>query len=140
MADTLKLTILSPEKKLETGVLASSVTLNGSEGQIQILPGHAPMMGTLETGAFSFERAGGGSGGVGVISNGFFEVKGECVIVLAETLELRGEIDVARSKAAQLKAEKILQEAGVDEHRFRKYQLKLQRALIRQHMGSNSEH
>lgn len=76
---------------------------------------------------------------MGVISNGFFEVNGDCVMVLAETLELRGEIDVARAKLAQQKAEKALQEAGIDEHRFRKYQLKLQRALLRQHLGSQSD-
>lgn len=139
MADTLKLTILSPERRLATAVAAASVTLNGSEGQIQILPGHAPMLGTLETGAFSYEKAGGGSGGLGVISNGFFEITSDRVMVLAETLELRGEIDVARAKLAQQRAEKALQEAGIDEHRFRKYQLKLQRALIRQHLGSQSE-
>lgn len=139
MADTLKLTILSPERRLTIAVAATSVTLNGSEGQIQILPGHAPMMGTMEMGAFSFVKSGGESGGVGVISNGFFEVTGDSVMVLAETLELKGEIDVVRSKLAQQKAEKALQEAGIDEHRFRKYQLKLQRALIRQQLGSQSD-
>jgi F-type H+-transporting ATPase subunit epsilon len=129
----LKLNILSPERRLIEGVLVEEVTLPGSEGQIQLLPGHAPMIGTLQTGVFNY-RSPGKNPVYGVISSGFFEVKEDVVYVLAETLELKSEIDLDRARRAQLKAEQTLQAADLDEHQFKKYQLKLQRSIIRQHL------
>ena len=85
----LKLTILSPERRLLEGLAVQEVTLHGSEGQIQILPGHAAMVGTLENGAFSYLAEGGLSAG-GIISSGFFEVRGDLISVLAETIEVAG--------------------------------------------------
>jgi F-type H+-transporting ATPase subunit epsilon len=138
VAETIKLSILSPERRLATEVSVNSVTLPGSEGQIQILPGHAAMMGLLTTGAFRFQNSD-GTEEAGVISTGFFEVKNETVSVMAETIELKGEIDVSRARQAQQKAETALQSAATDEHQFKKYQLKLQRALIRQQVA-DSQH
>lgn len=138
MADQLNLSILSPERRLLESVAVSSVTLPGSEGQIQVLPGHAPMVGTLETGTFSFQTLDGKTES-GAISTGFFEVNGETISVMVETIELRKEIDLARSKAAQSKAEAALQSADLDEAKFRKYQLKLQRAIVRQQVASSAE-
>ena len=125
----MKLTILSPERRLLEGASVDEVTLPTSEGQIQILPGHAPMVGTLATGVFGYTA---GSDSAGVISSGFFEVKDNVVSVMAETLELRGEINLERAKKAQSQAEDVLKAADLDEHRFKKYQLKLQRSLVRQ--------
>jgi len=132
---SLKLTILSPERRLLEGASVQEVTLFGTEGQIQILEGHAPMIGTLETGPF-FYRTQDGVQHAGVISTGFFEVVDDKVVVTAETLELQGEIDVERAKRAQKLAEDALKDANLDEHQFRKYQLKLQRSFIRQQIGS----
>ncbi|HAR44141.1 MAG TPA: F0F1 ATP synthase subunit epsilon, partial [Bdellovibrionales bacterium] len=56
-------------------------------------------------------------------------------VVTAETLELKAEIDVNRAKKAQKLAEDALKAADLDEKKFKKYQLKLQRSLIRQHLG-----
>jgi F0F1-type ATP synthase epsilon subunit len=57
------------------------------------------------------------------------------VKVIAETLELAREIDVSRAREAQMKAEQMLNDAALDSSSFRKYQLKLERALIRQSIG-----
>jgi F-type H+-transporting ATPase subunit epsilon len=127
----LKLSILSPERRLVENMSVDEVTLPGSEGEIQILPGHAPMIGTLETGYFRYKIAE-NSDVYGVISNGFFQVKESEVHVMAETLELKNEIDVDRARKAQQLAEQTLKDAELDDHQFKKYQLKLQRALIRQ--------
>jgi F-type H+-transporting ATPase subunit epsilon len=134
VAETLKLNIITPERRLVDNLDAKIVTLTGSEGVIQILPGHVPMIGTLDTGVFAYE-AKNGSSGTGVISSGFFEINEDVINVMAETLELPEEIDVARARAAQQKAEAALKEANLDEHAFKKFQLKLQRALIRQQVG-----
>jgi F-type H+-transporting ATPase subunit epsilon len=86
---TLKLSILSPEKRFAENLEVEAVTLNGSEGQIQILPGHAAMVGTLEAGSFQYLPSGSGAVKVsGQIVSGFFEVCDERVSVLAETIEV----------------------------------------------------
>jgi F-type H+-transporting ATPase subunit epsilon len=134
MSSTLKLTVLSPERRLVESAIVSSVTLPGSEGQIQVLPNHAPMIGTLTTGVMTFTSVD-GKEDVGVVSTGFFEVRDEEVSVMAETIELKSEIDLSRARKAQGAAESALLGADLDEHKFRKYELKLQRALIRQQVA-----
>ena len=131
MSANLKLSILTPERRLVEGLPVDDVTLTGSEGQIQILPGHAPMIGTLSTGVFTYHVEG-KDPVQGVISTGFFEVKDDQLSVMAETLELKGEISLERARKAQQLAEDTLKAADLDEHQFKKYQLKLQRSLIRQ--------
>jgi F-type H+-transporting ATPase subunit epsilon len=135
MSDGLLLSILSPERRLVQNVRVQEVTLPGSEGQIQVLPGHAAMIGTLETGIFTYQSEGAPTVS-GVISSGFFEVREGVINVMAETLELKGEIDLNRAQKAQKLAEDTLKEADLDEHRFKKYQLKLQRSIVRQNIGS----
>jgi F-type H+-transporting ATPase subunit epsilon len=134
VAETIRLSILSPERRLVEGAEVEQITLTGSEGQIQILPGHAPMVGTVETGIFSY-RTRGEQETVGVISSGFFEVHDDEVTVMAETLELQAEINVDRARKAQQLAEQTLRDADLDGHKFNKYQLKLQRSLIRQQIA-----
>lgn len=136
MSAELKLSILSPERRLVEKLTVDEVTLPGSEGQIQILTGHAPMIGILNTGTFLY-KAPQKDAVTGVISTGFFEVTEGEVFVIAETLELKGEIDVARAKRAQERAEETLMSADLDEHQFKKYQLKLQRALVRQQLAGH---
>ena len=131
----LRLSIFSPERKLLEGERIQEVTLPGSEGQIQVLEGHSPMIGTLETGVLSYKTADGKTHS-GVISSGFFEVRGE-VILMCEHVEMRGEIDLESAKRAQVEAEKMLKEANLDEHAFKKYQLQLERSVIEQQLASH---
>jgi F-type H+-transporting ATPase subunit epsilon len=139
VSEKLTLNILSPERRLLEKVDVQSVKLPGSEGQIQILPGHAPTVGTLEAGAFSYV-AQGQPEAVGFVSTGFFQVENDTVTVLGETMELQGEIDLKRAEFAQKKAESALQDPDLDEQKYRKYELKLQRALARQQIaGKKSE-
>jgi len=135
VSEGLLLTVLSPERRLIENVRVQEVTLCGSEGQIQILPGHMAMIGTLETGIFDYQVEG-EIPVVGVISSGFFEVKDDTISIMAETLELKKEIDLNRALRAQQQAEETLKEADLEEHKFKKYQLKLQRAIVRQRIGS----
>ena len=128
---TFNLSILAPERRLLQNEAIESLIITTVEGEIEVLPGHADMISTLDTGRFVY-RSPKGEKTIGVISTGFLNVESGSVKVIAETIELAGEIDKNRAKQAQANAEKRLSEAGLDEHSFRKYQLKLQRALIRQ--------
>lgn len=133
----MKLSVYSPERKVFVSADCAEATLPTSEGEVQVLPGHAAFVGTLETGRFLF-RMQDGSLVSGVVSSGFYEISGEKLTVIAETLEFPNEIDMARAKKAQIEAEKQLSGAMLEPHQFNKYQLKLQRALIRQQMAQNS--
>jgi len=130
---SLQLTLLSPERRLLEGVPVEQVTLTGSEGQVQILPGHVPFIGSIETGTFTYVNTQGDEV-TGFISTGFFDVKDDKVNILAEVLELKNEIDLDRAKLAQKKAEEALKDATLEDSDFKKQQLKLQRALIRQQL------
>ncbi len=132
----MQLNILSPEKRITTAVEVNSVTLPGSEGQIQILPDHADMIGTIETGPFAFKSTTGETV-IGMMSSGFFEVGDGKITIAAETCELASEIDAARAKTAQQKAEGALKDPELDPDLFRKYELKLQRAIIRQQVAGH---
>jgi F-type H+-transporting ATPase subunit epsilon len=129
---TLTVTVLSPERKLLEGVEILKAHFRSSEGEIEILPGHISMVGTLETGIFEFAHAKDGASTSGVFSSGFFRLTGSVLTVTAETIELKGEISVDRARAAQAKAVQMLTEASLSDEDFRKYELKLQRAVIRQ--------
>lgn len=131
----LYLSLFSPERRLLTRVVVDYVRLPSSEGEIEILEGHASMVGLLETGVVRYRIAGEGEH-LGIVSSGSFQVEHNHVKVLAETLELPGEIDTDRARRAQKKAEEMLNAASLEAGSFKKYQLKLERALIRQQAAS----
>lgn len=140
-SNNLSLTILTPERRLLQGEAVDEITLTGAEGTIQILPGHAAMISQLMTGPFSVvEKSAGRPAIQGVITTGFVEVtprgSGTEVVVVAETLDLAEEIDLERARVAQRRAEEALSGANLEEGHFEKYQLKLQRALIRQQVAA----
>jgi F-type H+-transporting ATPase subunit epsilon len=128
--DGLKLSIFSPQRYLLEDEVVEEVILPSTEGQIQILPDHISMMGILEIGIFSYRRRGVLESGF--LSAGFFEVDCNSVRLMVETLEFASEIDLSRAQKAYQKAQAMLQNASLDEVQFKKYQFKLQRALIRQ--------
>ncbi len=132
MSKTFQVTVLSPERRLLENVQVTRAQFTTSEGEIEILPEHISMIGSLETGAFTFYYAGEQAPLVGVFSSGFFRLQDGQLTVTAETIELKGEISVDRARVAQQKATKMLSEAALTEADFRKYELKLQRAMIRQ--------
>ena len=132
--EAIKLSILSPERRLVEGISVEEVTLPGSEGQIQILAGHAPIVGTLETGIFSY-RHGNGQTVSGVVSAGFFEVKDDSVTLMAEQLVLKEEIDIDQARRMQKEAEDALKGAALDEHAFKKYQAELESSLVQQQLA-----
>lgn len=129
----LTIDIVTPTRKLAEGAKADSIKLPGYYGQLEILTNHADMLTLLSTGVLSFVQD--GKERKFHVSYGFAEVKSNKVIVMGETVEESSGIDVPRAKVAQKKAEEALQNVLSDEH-FKKHQLKLERAIIRQHIGS----
>ncbi|MFC1949887.1 F0F1 ATP synthase subunit epsilon [Chloroflexota bacterium] len=80
----------------------------GVEGELGILPHHAPLMTTLQAGELRVRQKGEES--FIAISGGFLEVRPDRVIVLADTAERDDEIDLARAEEAKRRAEERLRQ------------------------------
>jgi F-type H+-transporting ATPase subunit epsilon len=78
----------------------------GTEGQLGILPHHAPLMTMLRPGDLLVRKD--NEEQFLAISGGFLEVRPDKVVILADTCERAEEIDVARAQAAERRAEQIL--------------------------------
>jgi F-type H+-transporting ATPase subunit epsilon len=85
------------------------VTVPGSDGELGILPMHAPLLANLTDGALVARN--GDDEVVMAIGGGFIEVLNDNVIVLADAAERADEIDLARAEAARAQAAARLQEA-----------------------------
>jgi F-type H+-transporting ATPase subunit epsilon len=100
----------------------------GVEGQLGVLPHHAPLMTTLMPGELVVRK--GGEEFFLAISGGFIEVRPDRIIVLADAAERVEEIDVARAEEAKRRAEERLKEKGPDVDLVRA-EAALRRSLIR---------
>jgi F-type H+-transporting ATPase subunit epsilon len=82
------------------------VVAPGVEGELGILPHHAPLMSMLLPGELRVRK--GGEELYLAIAGGFLEVRPDRVIVLADAAERAEEIDIARAEAAKRRAEERL--------------------------------
>ena len=82
------------------------VVAPGIEGQLAILPNHAPLMTMLQPGELMVRKD--GEEQSIFVSGGFLEVQGNKVTVLADTAERAEEIDTARAEEARLRAEQMI--------------------------------
>jgi F-type H+-transporting ATPase subunit epsilon len=92
---------------------ADEVIAPGSEGQLGILPRHAPLMTTLKVGALIIKH-GGAAEETLFIGGGFMEVADNRIIVLADDAERASDIDEARAQEARRRAEQDLEQARSD--------------------------
>lgn len=129
LPDSIELIIVTPERQLLRERVVE-VVLPGAEGELGILPGHAPLITELGIGELTYRGAGSNASGVLAIIRGFAEVLGDRVTVLAETAERAAEIDLARAEAAKARAEQRLS-SGDPNIEFDRVAIALQRALIR---------
>ncbi len=135
----LKLSLVTPSKKLLTDLVVEDLFVPAYRGELDILAGHAPLMSTLGTGVLRYKTQGSGSYEKVAISWGYLEVLHDRVTVLAETAETAGEIDLNRAREAKANAEKELLRADLEQHEFEKYQLKLNRSIVRIGLGGNDD-
>jgi F-type H+-transporting ATPase subunit epsilon len=130
LPDSIELIIVTPERQLLREKVVE-VTLPGADGQLGVLPGHAPLITELGIGELTYRGQGGSEGTLAIIS-GFSEVLGGRVTVLAETAERPEEIDLSRAEEAKKRAEERLAAAASDpEIDWARAAIALQRSLIR---------
>lgn len=82
------------------------VVAPGIEGQLGILPHHAPLLTTLAVGELRLKK---GDEEISLaITGGFLEVQPDRVVILADAAERAEEIDLARAEMAKKRAEERL--------------------------------
>jgi F-type H+-transporting ATPase subunit epsilon len=95
---TMQVELVSAERRLWSGE-AGMVVARTTEGEIGILPGHAPVLGELGSGVLRIIR-GPEDEVVAAIHGGFLSVSATGVSVLADIAEMGPDIDLARAQAA----------------------------------------
>ena len=128
MADAIHLDIITPEKVVFSDSI-EMVTAPGGLGEFGVLPGHAPLVTTLEPGEVAIKKD--NREYWLAISGGFAEVGNDKVIILAEAAELAQEIDTKRAETAKIQAEEKLKSLSSDDSQFLEVTLALKRATNR---------
>ncbi len=124
----LQLEIVTPEK-LAYQDEVDSVVLPGSEGELGVLPHHAPLVSTLGAGELRLRK--GGQEESFAIVGGFLQVLPDKVVVMAETADMASEIDLEKAQEARRKAEQALEGGFVEGADLAAARASLQQALIR---------
>lgn len=94
----LEVELVSAERRVWSGQ-ASMVLARTTEGDLGILPNHAPLLGILVNGVVTI-RVADGSVEMAAVHGGFLSVANNRVSILAEVAELGSEIDRDRAREA----------------------------------------
>lgn len=111
MASVYNLEVVTPERVMLKDKVSFTIA-PGTEGELGILAGHAPLMTALNPGEVRATLADGRTTAHIVISGGFMEVTGDRTTILAESAERADEIDVTRAEADLAAARQMLADAG----------------------------
>jgi F-type H+-transporting ATPase subunit epsilon len=96
----LHVELVSVEREIWSGE-GTEVIARTTEGEVGILPGHAPLLGQLaEGGTVTVFLPGGTETVTAAVHGGFLSVTDRGVTVLAEVAELSRDIDVTRARTA----------------------------------------
>src|SRR2546428_10483709 len=120
---------LATPTRLVVSAEADEVVVPGVEGYFGVLPGHAAFLTALGTGELTYTER--GHQWPLAVSGGFAEVRGDKVIVLADTAERPEEIDRARAERARERAERRLSGRGDEAIDYTRALAALARALTR---------
>ena len=93
----LQLEIVTPERRVYSDTV-DSVQVPGAEGELGVLPHHAPLVSTLGVGELRFRK--GGVEESFAIVGGFLQVRPDKVVVMAETADMASEIDLEKAQEA----------------------------------------
>jgi F-type H+-transporting ATPase subunit epsilon len=102
---TFRLELVTAERVMYSGDV-DMVIAWGTEGQLGILPLHAPLMTMLQPGELVVKR--GDEESYLAVTGGFMEVRPDKVIILADACERADEIDIARAQEARRRASELM--------------------------------
>jgi F-type H+-transporting ATPase subunit epsilon len=123
-SDLLEVELVAADRKVWTG-RSTMVLARTADGDVGILPHHAPLLGTLGDGAVLIRQES-GDPVIAVVHGGFLSVADNRVGILAEECDLAKDIDLAD-------AERELQDARQSEEDDAAHQVRRAEARIRAH-------
>jgi F-type H+-transporting ATPase subunit epsilon len=123
-----KLTIVTPEKRLLLNQEVEEVSVPAFAGELNILPGHAPLITTLETGVIKWKLQGVEKQFQAVISWGYCQVSPEGVNILSDIADLPEDVDVEAKKQSLINSEKKLAGETLNEEEWNLVQREIARA------------
>ena len=104
---TLRLEIVTPEAKAYSDDV-DMVVIPGTEGELGILPRHAPLLTTIKPGELRVKK--GGAETALAVGEGFAEVTGDKVTILTDLALKESQIDESAAQAALDRAQARLKE------------------------------
>lgn len=121
--------VVTQDKLLYEGP-ADMVLAPGTEGELGILPNHAPLLTTLDYGFLVIRNQ--GAEQIFTIAGGLLEVRPDVVTVLADVGERLEEIDESRAQDAKRKAEELLKKGiPADPDQYLAIEAALKRSSLR---------
>jgi F-type H+-transporting ATPase subunit epsilon len=124
----ISLEIVTPERRV-LSVTADEVRAPGVQGGFGIRAMHEPFMSALEPGRLTYVE--GGREHHYAIGGGFLQVADDKVIVLADTAEAAGDIDVDRARKEFQEAQDRLLQMTEQDERYRDESARVRRAAAR---------
>jgi len=101
----------------------------GVDGEMAILPSHAPLMTMLQPGELIVRK--GGEDSSIFVSGGFFELMNDKVTILADSAERAEEIDLSRAEEAKKRAEEKVELRAQTDIDAARAEAALRRSLMR---------
>jgi F-type H+-transporting ATPase subunit epsilon len=105
----MQLDIVTPDRRVVVSK-ADDVVIPAKEGEIDVLPGHAPYLGVLGTGVLRFIAE--GKTHHLMVSGGFIEVSGDKVVLMCESASLKDEVKAEAERKSLHDLEKKLASLG----------------------------
>ncbi len=124
------LEIITPEERTFSDEV-DGVVIPGSEGELGILVGHAPLVTTLSPGELRYNKA--GKEESLAVGEGVVEITRESVAVLTDLAVTTGDIDEAAVEEALKRAEAALSEKMTDEE-IATVEASIQKSLAQLHL------
>jgi F-type H+-transporting ATPase subunit epsilon len=124
----IHLHVVSADRSLVNEPQVDEVEVPGSDGYFGVLPGHTPLLATLQVGTLWYRQ--GNEKHYLAIAFGFAEVQPDRVTILAQIAERADEVDVSRAEAAKKRAEARLRAPSADMD-FERAKVALMKSLMR---------
>ncbi len=116
-----KLFFATPDKKIIADAELEEITVPSYRGELNILPGHAPLMTTLEAGILRYKLKSGESQKM-AISWGYCQISSDGVTVLAETAVVGADLDIKVIEQHLKENENRLANESLDDVQWEKVQ------------------
>jgi F-type H+-transporting ATPase subunit epsilon len=126
---TIRCNIISQDRIVYQGD-ALRVDLPGADGEMGILPNHAPLLTVLQYGVIDVQTI--NENLHFTVAGGVVEVQPDEINVLADSAENVDEIDISRAQAAQARAEELMKTTPqMDAERYESLKAALKRSNLR---------